>query len=226
MMPPLVLAAHGTRDPAGVAELEALAGAVRARLAPTPVLMGYVDVIGPKLSEVIPDRAVVVPAFLTTGYHVRVDVPAQVRQSGRREVLVTPPLGPDPLLLDAAVSRLVAAGMEPGDAVVLTAAGSAEPRAHADLAAAVQGLATRLGSAVHLGYVSTGQPSVRETVAVVRGRGASRVSVATWLLAPGLFQRRLSRCGADVIASPLGAHPLVVEAVLRRYRAALAAHAA
>ncbi|EHR49286.1 hypothetical protein SacmaDRAFT_0993, partial [Saccharomonospora marina XMU15] len=44
-----------------------------------------------------------------------------------------------------------------------------------------------------------------------------------WLLAPGLFQRRLAGAGADVVAAPLGAHPAVVDLVLRRHAEALPA---
>lgn len=51
--------------------------------------------------------------------------------------------------------------------------------------------------------------------------GASRVAVASWLLAPGLFQRRLEASGADLIAAPLADHPAVVDVVGNRYRAAL-----
>jgi sirohydrochlorin ferrochelatase len=41
--------------------------------------------------------------------------------------------------------------------------------------------------------------------------------VASWLLAPGLFQRSLAEAGADVVAAPIGAHPRLVDLILRRY---------
>jgi sirohydrochlorin ferrochelatase len=62
---------------------------------------------------------------------------------------------------------------------------------------------------------------VADAVAALRRDGAERVAVASWLLAPGLFQRRLDESGADVVAGPLSDHPAVVELVVRRYRAAL-----
>jgi hypothetical protein len=36
------------------------------------------------------------------------------------------------------------------------------------------------------------------------------VTVASWLLAPGVFHRAALACGADVVADPLAAHPAVV----------------
>jgi hypothetical protein len=43
------------------------------------------------------------------------------------------------------------------------------------------------------------------------------VAVASWLLAPGVFHGSLAECGADVVSGPIGAHPLVVDVLVRRY---------
>jgi hypothetical protein len=61
---------------------------------------------------------------------------------------------------------------------------------------------------------------VDEVVADLRGAGARRVVVASYLLAPGVFHERLRTCGADAVTSPL-LHParvpdLLVELVLAR----------
>jgi sirohydrochlorin ferrochelatase len=223
---PLVLAAHGTRDRAGIAELETLAQAVRDRLGSVPVSVGYVDVLGPSVAEVLSHGAVIVPAFLAAGYHVRVDVPAAITSGNRRDVLVTAALGADPRLVEVAADRLAAAGRRPGDAVVLAAVGSSDPRALVDVRLAGKRLAARLRTPVHIGYVATGGPSVADRVTRLRTAGAERVAAASWLLAPGRFQRRLADSGADVVAAPLGAHPLVVDAVVHRYRSAVTASAA
>jgi len=47
--------------------------------------------------------------------------------------------------------------------------------------------------------------------------------VASYLLAPGIFQRRVEESGGDVVTAPIAPHPLLVEIVLARYRAALEA---
>lgn len=221
----LLLAAHGTRDPAGAAVLRRLAAAVQ-RHCPQPVRLSFVDVLAPRVPDALiaaPGRAVVVPAFLAAGYHVRVDLPAQVAAAGRSDVTVAEPLGPDPALADVLAGRLAAAGWSPGDAVVLGAAGSSDPTALADVHTAARALGARLGSRVRVGYL-TARPRVADVVAGLRTAGEPRVAVAAWLLAPGLFFRMLDAAGADVVAGPLGVHPAVVDLVLARCRAA--AHAA
>lgn len=210
----VVLAAHGTRDPAGVAVARHLAGALSARLPGTPVLLGFVDVLGPPVREVVAGAAgpvTVLPAFLASGYHVRSDVPREVAATGRRDVTVTAALGPAPMLVSALRDRLRAAGWRSGDAVVLAAAGSSDLRAVADVRAAAGRLSALVGRRVRVGFVATGTPRVPALVAGLRAAGERRVAVASWLLAPGLFHRTLGAAGADVVAAPLGAHSGVVE---------------
>ena len=219
----LLLAAHGTRDPVGAAVLRRLAATVQRRC-PQPVRLSFVDVLAPRVPEALaaaPGRAVVVPAFLAAGYHVRVDLPAQVAAAGRSDVTVAEPLGPDPALAGVLAARLAAAGWSPGDAVVLGAAGSSDPTALADVHTAARALGARLGSRVRVGYLATARPRVADVVAGLRAAGEPRVAVAAWLLAPGLFFRMLDAAGADVVANPLGVHPAVVDLVLARCRAAV-----
>jgi sirohydrochlorin ferrochelatase len=112
----LVLAAHGTGDPAGIAELDRLASLVALRLPGVAVRVGYVDVLGPSVAAVLSEvdgPVTLVPLFLANGYHVRADIPAAVADAGRRDITVTPALGPDPALVDVALDRLRAAGAHP-----------------------------------------------------------------------------------------------------------------
>lgn len=219
--PALVLAAHGTRDPAGPVVLDevraALADALGVRAG-----LAYVDVIEPTVAQGlagIEGPAVVVPAFLAAGYHVRTDLPRQVAACRRADVTIAPSLGPDPRLADVAVDRLVEAGWRAGDAVVLAAAGSSDRRALADVAKAAELVGARVAAPVAVGYAATASPTVAEAVRQARSTGVRRVAVASWLLAPGLFQERLGDAHADVFAGPLGAHAAVVDALAERYRA-------
>ncbi|OLR90160.1 sirohydrochlorin chelatase [Actinokineospora bangkokensis] len=212
----LVLVAHGTRAPGGAQVVQAVADQVRDLLPEVPVKVAFADVRAPDVTAVlraVRGPAVVVPAFLASGYHVRVDVPEQVARSGAGAVTIAPALGPAPALVLAMHERLVDAGWRPGDTVVLAAAGSSDPRALADVRRAAVLLGARTGSVVRVGYAATAQPSVAEVVAAARGR----VAVASWLLAPGLFHRAVASCGADVVAEPLGDHPRVADLVVRRY---------
>lgn len=230
-MNPLVLVAHGTRSEAGTALVGRLADAVARRLPGVVVRTAFVDVRRPTVADALgalpscAGRPVVVPAFLAAGYHVLSDLPAQVAEAASGvEPVITPLLGPDPLVVAAAADRLYRAGWRPGDAVVLGAAGSKDPRARADLEAAAALLGRRLGVQVHPGYLASGSPNAVNLIASLRGSGR-RVAAASWLLAPGLFHQRLAGSGAEVVSEPLGVHAGVVRALVSRYRAAVAGDA-
>ncbi|HET9141495.1 sirohydrochlorin chelatase [Actinophytocola sp.] len=208
----LILVAHGTRDPAGAAVSHELARLVRTRLPAVQVEVAFADVRAPDLATVlrsVPDGAVVVPAFLAAGYHVRVDLPAQAGPG----VTITAPLGPAPGLVAAAHERLIAAGWRPGDPVVLAAAGSSDPRALADVRRAALLLGARTGDPVRIGYAATARPSIADVVAATPGR----VAVCSWLLAPGVFHTLAARTGAPVVSAPLGPHSRVADLITRRY---------
>lgn len=193
-----------------------------------PVHVGFVDVLGPTPSEILSDAtvaaepAVVVPAFLSRGYHVRTDLPTHVAASCHPDVTVTPALGPSAQLARIVVDQMRECGWRPGDSVVLAAAGTSDKPARADLRTTAMLLSALTGSPVELAFAATGEPSVAEAVASVRGRSSGRVVVASYLLADGLFQERLRHSGADVVSAPLGVHPALVRLIAGRFQAARA----
>jgi len=219
----LLLIAHGTRDPAGSVVTERVAELARLRLG-VAVHACYADVRGPTPADVLAGLAgpaVAVPAFLAAGYHVRADVPEQLRATGRTDVVLGEAFGPDPALVAAAAERLAEAGARPDDAVVLAVAASSDPQAQADGARAARRLGRLLGKPVTLAPIVLGdRPGVADVVARLRAEGACRVAVASWLLAPGLFQRNLESCGADVVGAPLADHEAVLDVLAARYRSA------
>ncbi|MFI1911530.1 sirohydrochlorin chelatase [Nocardia sp. NPDC020380] len=217
------LAGEGAGTDAG-----AVFGAAPASLLSAPVVRtAFVDVLGPAPAEVLTDLgsvpAVVVPAFLASGYHVYQDVPREVAASAHPAVAVTPAMGPDPMLAMVMRVRLRAAGWRPGDAVVFAAAGSSDARARHDVRRAAGMLAEQIGAPVQVAYIATGEPRVPEVVASVRQSGARRVFIASYLLAHGLFHQRLHEAGADGVADPIGTHPAVVRLLADRYRTAAGA---
>lgn len=145
-MAEFVLVAHGTRSAAGVENIAALAEAVSRRVG--SVRTAFVDVLGPTPSEVlstIDGPAVLLPAFLASGYHVHHDIPEHVALSGHPQVAITQTLGPDPVLASVLAGRLRAAGWRRGDAVVLAAAGSSDARARHEVHTAASLLARHTG---------------------------------------------------------------------------------
>ena len=216
-----VLVAHGTRKAPGVAMIGDLAERVSAQLG-SPVRTAFVDVLGPTPSDVLRalptgQPAVLVPAFLSSGYHVRADIPAHVAASGHPNVVVTEALGPSAAAVRVLVDRLRESGWRPTDSVVLAAAGSSDLGAQRDLRITAAMLSAALGERVEIGFAATGEPRVADVVAALPGR----VAVASYLLADGLFQDRLRDSGADVVSAPLGTHPGIVRLITSRFRRAL-----
>ena len=227
--PTLVVCAHGTRDRLGRETVSGIVAGVADRLPEVQVLEAYVDIHGPEVGEVvdgIPRRqgdavaGVLVPLLLAAGYHVHVDIAAAV--AGRRDVLTTPALGPDDRLVDLVADRLVEAGARPGTPAVLAAAGSSDPRAQEDSVEVARRLQLRWGAPVTLAFAAGPAPTVADAVRSVRDASdaAGPVAVASYLLAPGVFQTRLGEAGADVVSGPLAPDPRVVDVVVDRYRTA------
>jgi sirohydrochlorin ferrochelatase len=100
------------------------------------VRTAFVDVLGPSPGDVLASLsgpAVLVPAFLAGGYHVRTDIPAHVVASGHPDVVVTEPLGPSAQMVRAMTDRMLESGWRPSDSVVMAEAGSSDACARADL---------------------------------------------------------------------------------------------
>lgn len=210
----LVVVAHGTRQLLGNA-----VAAVIARQAGRQLGMesraAYVELCSPLFEDVMAATdvaTVVVPLLLSSGYHVRVDLPDAVAQAAV-PVRLGDPLGPDPLLAAAQVERLRAARATPAQDVVMVAAGSNDPAAIADLEAAADLLQEAWGATVRLATLSGAGPRIDQ---VVRPGDA----VSTYLLAPGFFStqaRRLAEAaGAGQVADVVGPHPYVVDLVVER----------
>lgn len=214
----LVLVAHGTRSRHGIDMISALAAEVRKHV--HDVRVAFVDVLGPSPVDVLRDcgdDAVLVPAFLASGYHVYTDVPRDVEESGHETVAVTRALGPDPVLAGVVARRLRTAGWRPGDTVVMAVAGSSDRRARQDARQASAMLSEVIGQRVHLANVATGTPKVADVVAALRTQGHRQVFIASYLLAHGLFQQRLHDAGADGVADPIGPHEDVAALIVARY---------
>jgi sirohydrochlorin ferrochelatase len=220
----LILVAHGTRRPGGVEMIGDLAAQVGVLVGRT-VQVAFVDVLGPTPSEVLSGAdgpAIVVPAFLARGYHVRTDLPAHVAASGHPNVTVTPALGPGREIARIVAGQLVKSGWRRGDSIILAAAGTSDQRARADLRITAALLSALTGSPVDLGFAATGEPHVHEAVERARARrGKRRVAVASYLLADGLFQERLRASRADIVSQPLGTHPGLARLVAGRFQSAV-----
>src|SRR3954449_5416218 len=238
----LVGVAHGSRDPAAQATVEALLAEGRARRADLGVHAAYVQTADPDVPAVLARvgaGAVVVPLLLSRGYHVAVDIG---RAAAAACAAGTPPLGPErglggalddrlraaappppapaPAPAPALDERLREAGPPATAPVVLAAAGSSDPDAVADVEAQTRLLATRRGAPVVAAYATAQSPTVHEAVTRLLAEHAGPVAVAPYLLAPGHFATVIGRTAATWVAAPVGVHPAIVDLVIRRYTAA------
>lgn len=222
----LITVAHGTRLVSG----NAVAGEITARAAEllgVQATTSYVELCAPLLTDVLADPAhgpaIVVPLLLSTGFHIKHDIPAALA-GGFAEAVQTRALGPDPVLAQVQVERLLAAGAEPGQPLVMVAAGSNDPDAVPDLAKAEQLLARAWGGPVVTATVAgTGRPFA-EAVAEARQHGD--IAVSPYLLSPGFFSRRTADAAAGLgigcVADVLGPHERIAELVALHYLSAVA----
>jgi len=222
MVPTLLAVAHGTADPAGVAAVEELLSQVAALRPDVPVRLGWLERAEPSASAVLARLAgpvIVVPALLSTGYHVTVDIGRLV--AGRPSTAVASQLGPDRRLAEVVADRLRPV-RRVGTDVVLFGAGSSDPAAFDQLRETARLLASLLAAAEGVA------PTVHSrflTDASWQDGLPDLVDVAGYLLAPGHFQDRLAQRAAAVgagVPAPLGADPRVAEVLWDRYDAALA----
>ena len=242
----LIAVAHGSADgraAAAVRDLMAIAAeraAERARkrgLSPPVLRAAFLGHAAPSLPQVMsaiePDAEVtVLPLLLTAAYHSKTDIPRVLASSQipRLRVSYGAPLGPHPLLLRALERRLAEADPAAFDGpertgVVLAAAGSSDPEANATIARLAARWQARSGwLAVRPAYASTAGPTPAAAVAGLLRAGASRVVVASYLLAPGLFADRvLQACmaaSAAAVSPVLGASAEVADVLLDRYEEA------
>jgi sirohydrochlorin ferrochelatase len=242
----LVAVAHGSTDPRAAATIRDLMAIVaeraadRARkrgLGPPVLRVAYLGHAAPSLPQVLstiePDADVtVLPLLLTAAYHSKTDIPRLLasRTVPRLRARYGATLGPHPLLIRALERRLAEADpatlQAPGQTgVVLAAAGSGDPEANATIARVAARWQARAGwFAVRPAYASAAEPSPAVAVAGLLRAGASRVVVASYLLAPGLFADRILQAGlaagAAAVSPVLGASTEVADVLLDRYEEA------
>lgn len=237
---PLLAVAHGSRDPRSAEAVSALFDRVRALRPELDVRLSYLDHVAPRVEDALDELAaggagevVVVPFLLTAAFHSKVDLPEALATARERSpwlrVHYARTLGPHPSLSWAVERRLdeVGAHADPDTALVLCSAGSSDPEANAVVARLAQELGERgPWREVVAAYASAVSPTPDEAVAAVRERGAGRVAVATYLLAPGFFADRIHdrsvAAGAAVVSPDLGDSPELARIVWERYDAAMA----
>ena len=229
----LVLTAHGSADPRAAANARAVAELVERMRPGLDVRVAFCELNKPRLTDVLKSgrgNTVVTPLLLADAYHARVDIPGQIAGSdiGHR-VRQAGVLGDDDRLISVSRERLAERGVSELDrelGVLVVAIGSSAAAVNARTAAVAPKLATGTRWAAATTAFATGPgPSLADAARQLLRRGARRLVIAPWFLAPGRLPDRVRLIAQDAgipMAAPLGAHRLVAATVLDRFDEALA----
>jgi sirohydrochlorin ferrochelatase len=223
----LVLAAHGSADPRSAANAWAVADRIRRTRPSLHVRLAFCELNAPRLADVLTPDAVVTPLLLADAYHARSDIPRQIAGCGVT-VRQADVLGEDDRLVSVLHERLAELGVNTLDrqlGVLVVAIGSTHAAANARTAQVAGKLMARTRWAGATTAFATGPgTSPAEAANRLRRRGARRLVIAPWFLAPGRLTDRVAKYAAAEgipMATPLGAHRLVAETVLDRFDEAL-----
>jgi sirohydrochlorin cobaltochelatase len=241
--PPLLIAAHGTRDPAGLAAFQALAARVADVSRPDGIEVagGFIELSAPPLRDAVAvlagssPRIVAVPLMLVAAGHAKGDIPAALAREQARHPGVSfayaRTLGPHPLLIELLAARVDARGVD-APAVLVVGRGSTDPDANADVVKIARLLwEGRDYPLAETAFVSLARPDVAEGLERCRLLGARRIVVARYFLFPGVLPDRVAEQAARyaaahpeldiVVADVLGDCDELAALVRERYREAL-----
>jgi sirohydrochlorin ferrochelatase len=205
----VVLLGHGSPDSRAAAGLRELAARVAARVPHTPVRAAFLDhddmtfaVAAQALATAGCTEVTVIPMFLSSGHHVRVDVPRVVGDAEEATVLrftVRPALGPDDALI-----ALLEPHVPAHAPVVLAVAGTRDDVAVAGLTALADGWSRRRGTPVTLGHASIGAPDVATALADIASATDVAPVIVTYALFDGVLVDRIRAVAetARVLATP------------------------
>jgi len=245
----LLIAAHGSRDEAGVEEFWGLADAWK-RLRPDRLqTAGFLEFARPTIAEAADDlvaqgarRIVVMPAMLMAAGHVKNDVPSEIAEARLRHPAVAfhmaTPLDIHPALLELCAVRYreaVAGRPAVADAqtlLLLVGRGTTDPDANANIARVSRFLWEAYGVGwATVAYSGLANPGVDEALALCRRLGFARIVVQPYFLFDGVLLKRLREAaarqqGADpsveiVTTEHLRMHPLLLRAFEDRAHEAL-----
>lgn len=204
----LLLAAHGTRDAAGLAQTRELRRLITSRVPGLPVELGFLELADPSIAEAVARlisggarRVTVAPLLLFAAGHAKDDIPALLAECTHEhrdlEIRLAPPLDCHPKLIELSEIRFREAwhpfggdfeeesGLLP-TGILLVGRGSSDESATAEMARFA-----RLRQARHpeipveIGFAAKARPSLREALESVSKLPWQRVVVQPHLLFAG-----------------------------------------
>lgn len=245
----LLIAAHGSRDEAGVEECLALAAEWAAVRSDRLQAVGFLEFARPSIGRAIDDlvdrgarRIVVAPAMLTAAGHVKNDVPSEIHAAQTRhpriEFVMARALDVHPALLDLCAVRFreaLAGRVEVAPdrtLLLLVGRGTSDPDANANVARVSRFLCESYKAGwANVAFSGLAEPGVDHALEVCRKLGFARIVVQPYFLFEGLLLQRVRAAvqrhdaldsHADIVCTAhLGVHPLLVRAFEDRVHEAL-----
>ena len=251
----IVIAAHGSRDPRAIEEVEALVALMRARSPERTITHGYLEFARPTLDEGVRSAIqagarpiVMLPALLFAATHAKNDMPGELavlkREYPAVEFHFGAPVDLHPAFLRLAQQRITEAEARSGRVLkraeaclVVVGRGTSDPDANSEVCKLARMLHEGLGfGQSYVCYAGTAEPGIREGLRSAARLGCARIVVFPYFLFDGLLVKRIYAAadelaerhpGIEVLkAGYLGPHQDVAEVFLERAREGLEGRAA
>lgn len=206
----IVLAAHGSRDPVAIKEVESLLALMR-RLAPDRTIgHGFLEFAVPTIDEGVKavidagsERVVMLPALLLAATHAKNDMPGEVALLKRRfpsvEFHFGAPMDLHPRLLRLAQQRIVEAeksarqtARRNESCLVVVGRGTTDPDANSEVSKLARMLEEGMGfGASFVCYAGTAEPEVADGLRTAARLGYRRLVVFPYFLFDGVLVKRI-----------------------------------
>jgi len=206
----IVVAAHGSRDPASLRECESLVQLIKDRATGHPVVHGYLEFAAPTIDEAVRTvvaagarRVVLLPALLFAAMHAKNDMPAELAWIQQAfpgvEFHFGASLDLHPYLLRLAQQRIVEAEGRSGRTVkrsgtclVVVGRGTSDPDANSEVSKLARMLEEGMGfGASFVCYSGTAIPNVTEGLRTAARLGFERMIVFPYFLFDGRLIKRI-----------------------------------
>jgi precorrin-8X/cobalt-precorrin-8 methylmutase len=215
----IVVAAHGSRDPAALEQVETLLSLMKKRVPEQAIAHGFLEFALPTIDEAVRSvvqngarSVVVLPALLLAATHAKNDMPGELallkRQFPGVEFHFGAPTDLHPLLLQLAQQRVVEAEapsertLRRGDScLVVVGRGTTDPDANSEVSKLARMLEEGMGfGASFVCYAGTAEPDLDAGLPRAARLGFERIVVFPYFLFDGVLVKRIYSAADELAA--------------------------
>lgn len=246
----IVVAAHGSRDPGALREVEALLALMKKQVPGQTITHGFLEFALPTIDDAVREviaggaaRVVMLPALLLAATHAKNDMPGELallkRQFQDVEFHFGAPTDLHPLLLQLSQQRIVQAEARSERTIpraetclVVVGRGTNDPDANSDVSKLARMLQEGMGfGASFVCYAGTAEPDLTDGLRSAARLGCERIVVFPYFLFDGVLVKRIYTAAGELQvrhpelevleAGYLGPHEAVARVFLERAREGL-----